>query len=304
MSAATSTTPPIPAQSSHANRIQVAIFLVLGLAVVLVLGVIVPNGHLILAGVATLAVVLAAFEYASIAAIASDSSEKTKKKVGRKSFSTFLVTLFLILLPGLVTTLCIFSGFDTSTSINYAGFCSMLGIFLISALPIVRARKDLSIVGTISTDILFGLALVGIGGSSLILLSVNISRIGWLIPVVCVNDIAAYYVGRSLGGPKLAPAISPNKTISGSIGGFVAGVFVGGLLGSFLLHEEINNAAIISIGVIFFAQMGDLLKSATKRLHEVKDSGTLLGAHGGVLDRLDGMLAGSIFLLIALQIAS
>lgn len=106
---------------------------------------------------------------------------------------------------------------------------------------------------------------------------------------IWMTDTAAYFVGKHFGKHKLAPNISPNKTIEGSLGG----VFFTGLLALFLANVwNINIIEIVSISVIVsvFAQAGDLVESALKRQANVKDSGNLLPGHGGVLDRFDSTI--------------
>ena len=110
----------------------------------------------------------------------------------------------------------------------------------------------------------------------------------WLMVVTWATDIFAYFAGRSIGGPKLAPRISPNKTWAG-LGGGIAGAAVGGAIVAWLLGlEPIFYFAGGPLGLI--AQGGDLYESWIKRRAGVKDSGTILPGHGGVLDRLDGLL--------------
>jgi phosphatidate cytidylyltransferase len=111
----------------------------------------------------------------------------------------------------------------------------------------------------------------------------------WVFIVTWATDILAYFAGRSIGGPKLAPRISPNKTWAGLAGGVAGAALLGWLtartfeMGPFFLWLG------GPMGVI--AQAGDLYESWVKRRAGVKDSGTLLPGHGGVLDRLDGLLA-------------
>jgi len=111
----------------------------------------------------------------------------------------------------------------------------------------------------------------------------------WALALVWATDIGAYFAGRSIGGPKLAPRISPSKTWSGLGGGVLAALVTG-----FLLHRfaELPIQLAAASGVLaVVAQLGDLLESAMKRRAGVKDSGALLPGHGGVLDRLDGVAA-------------
>ena len=110
----------------------------------------------------------------------------------------------------------------------------------------------------------------------------------WVFIVTWSVDIGAYFAGRTIGGPKLAPAISPNKTWSGLIGGMAAATLFGGLW-AWLLHLP---HALLWLAAPFAlaAQGGDLFESWIKRRAGVKDSGTWLPGHGGALDRLDGLV--------------
>ena len=111
----------------------------------------------------------------------------------------------------------------------------------------------------------------------------------WALGLVWATDIGAYFAGRSIGGPKLAPRISPSKTWSGLGGGVLAALMVGFLLYRFA-DLPIQLAAASGLLAVA-AQLGDLLESWMKRRAGVKDSGTLLPGHGGVMDRLDGVVA-------------
>jgi phosphatidate cytidylyltransferase len=113
----------------------------------------------------------------------------------------------------------------------------------------------------------------------------------FLVLVVWASDIGAYLVGRLVGGPKLAPAISPGKTWSGAVGGLAAAALVGSVValcagGRLPLPHCVATAVILGAA----SQIGDLLESWFKRHFGVKDSGRSIPGHGGLLDRLDGML--------------
>ena len=116
----------------------------------------------------------------------------------------------------------------------------------------------------------------------------------FLFFVVWATDTGAYLVGRLVGGPKLAPRISPKKTWSGAIGGtLIAGVT--GLVVSLIYDTELPLAA-FAIGVMLaiISQFGDLLESGIKRHYAVKDSGGSIPGHGGILDRIDGLIAAAV----------
>ncbi len=110
----------------------------------------------------------------------------------------------------------------------------------------------------------------------------------WALSLVWATDIGAYFAGRAIGGPKIAPSISPNKTWAGLGGGIVATLLLG-----YLLHRFAGLSAklvMISPLLTVIAQVGDFFESWMKRRAGVKDSGSLLPGHGGVLDRLDGLV--------------
>lgn len=115
--------------------------------------------------------------------------------------------------------------------------------------------------------------------------------LAWLFAVVWTADIGAYAVGRLVGGAKLAPRVSPNKTWAGLIGGVLLAGAAGGVFAWWLMPGmslELRIAAALFIGLA--AQGGDLAESGLKRRFGVKDTGTLIPGHGGVLDRVDGLV--------------
>lgn len=119
----------------------------------------------------------------------------------------------------------------------------------------------------------------------------------WLVLVVVAADVGAYFVGRRLGGRKLWPAVSPGKTWSGAIGGLI---FAGatGLVFGLLVGWPPVRVGLLSLGIAVCSQLGDLLESAVKRRFGVKDSSRLIPGHGGVMDRLDGIVGGIWFFAI------
>lgn len=113
----------------------------------------------------------------------------------------------------------------------------------------------------------------------------------WLFIVIWAVDIGAYVVGRIVGGPKLAPAISPAKTWSGAIGGLAIATAAGVATGAALGAPDLSQTAWIALLLAVVGMIGDLAQSAFKRASGVKDSGAILPGHGGVFDRLDSLLA-------------
>lgn len=109
--------------------------------------------------------------------------------------------------------------------------------------------------------------------------------------IAMAGDSAAYFVGSKLGRRKLYPAISPNKSIEGALGGLlgsIVGAFIFKVL--FLAHVENGVILLMAIGLAVLGQVGDLFESMLKRSFKVKDSGTIMPGHGGLLDRLDSLL--------------
>ena len=122
----------------------------------------------------------------------------------------------------------------------------------------------------------------------------------WTLATVWATDIGAYFAGRAIGGPKLAPAISPNKTWAGLIGGMVAAGVAGAVIAK-LGHLSSSSLWIAPLLAIV-AQVGDLVESGMKRHVGVKDSGKILPGHGGLLDRIDGTLP--VAILVAALVAN
>jgi phosphatidate cytidylyltransferase len=121
----------------------------------------------------------------------------------------------------------------------------------------------------------------------------------WLFTVVWGTDIGAYFAGRRLGGPKLAPRTSPGKTWSGLGGGVAAAAAVGGATAIVLDLPHLPQLVLTSALLALVAQAGDLWESKVKRRFGAKDSGTLIPGHGGVLDRLDGLMAAAPAVVVA-----
>jgi len=150
--------------------------------------------------------------------------------------------------------------------------------------------------------IAFGIPYVGFAAVALLWLRQQpddgVELVLWLSISVWSTDIGGYVAGRTIGGPKLAPRISPNKTWSGFAGAIVGAVIFGGLV-ALLFGAEMPLLAGAFAGVLaIVAQMGDLFESAIKRKFGVKDSGRLIPGHGGMLDRVDGLIAAAPVLAV------
>ncbi len=113
----------------------------------------------------------------------------------------------------------------------------------------------------------------------------------WVLAVVWATDIGAYALGRALGGPRLAPRWSPRKTWAGLAGGILCAAAVGWAAAALLGISPVLPLVLVSAGLAIVEQFGDLAESVAKRRFGVKDTSGLIPGHGGLLDRLDGLLA-------------
>lgn len=122
----------------------------------------------------------------------------------------------------------------------------------------------------------------------------------WLLLVVIVTDIAGYFAGRLIGGPKFWPRVSPKKTWSGTVAGWIAAAAVGAVFWNFTTAGP--DLPWISAALSLASQMGDIAESAIKRRMGVKDSSRLIPGHGGLLDRFDGLLGAALMMLLVAQL--
>ena len=160
---------------------------------------------------------------------------------------------------------------------------STVALLLIAALLLMLVPR--------TAALCWGVAYVGLAAIGLMFLREQPHGFAlalWTLLVVWATDIGAYFTGRRIGGAKLAPSISPNKTWAGLGGGVVAAAVVGALVG-IAAHLSVTTLWLGGLLAVV-AQAGDLLESGMKRRAGVKDSGALLPGHGGLLDRIDGLL--------------
>jgi phosphatidate cytidylyltransferase len=178
--------------------------------------------------------------------------------------------------------------------------------FVLSIAVARRERPTVSLAITV-----FAAVYVGFGLASLVLLrDLGTHTVGFNLLLACLlgtwaSDIAAYFGGRAFGRRKLAPAISPGKTVEGFWFGLVAGTATVW----FTLYDQVHSlgngrSVVVGFAVALASPLGDLFESFLKRDLGVKDSGTLLGGHGGVLDRIDALLFAGPAMLAALTILS
>ena len=137
----------------------------------------------------------------------------------------------------------------------------------------------------------------------------GLAACAFILAVVWATDIFAYFVGKSVGGPKLAPAISPNKTWSGFLGGVAFAVAAGALVVWFYVGQGMLPGATwwfvpVAIVLSIVSQCGDLFESWVKRRSGAKDSGRIIPGHGGLMDRIDGLGAAAVAALALLVVAT
>jgi len=122
----------------------------------------------------------------------------------------------------------------------------------------------------------------------------------WLVAVVVLTDIAGYFAGRLIGGPKFWPRVSPKKTWAGTVAGWACAAALGAAFWARGLAGV--DIVALSVAVAMASQLGDIAQSALKRHVGVKDASRLLPGHGGVFDRFDGLLGASVFLLLVARV--
>ncbi|WP_313525178.1 phosphatidate cytidylyltransferase [Shinella sp.] len=166
------------------------------------------------------------------------------------------------------------------------------------ALPVLLSATVLSIVYALAVTkngwLAGGIAYSGLTSISLAAIrgdtGEGFAAMIFIFAVVWATDILAYFVGRAIGGPKLAPPISPGKTWSGAIGGAVSAVIAGTLVHAAFFPLNGLWIPVIALVLSVCSQIGDLFESFIKRRFGVKDSSRLIPGHGGVMDRVDGLV--------------
>jgi phosphatidate cytidylyltransferase len=121
----------------------------------------------------------------------------------------------------------------------------------------------------------------------------GVHAIMWLMLVVWATDTFAYFAGRIIGGPKLAPVLSPKKTWAGLLGGMAGAALVSAIYAAYFLPSWAALAG-VAAALAIVAQLGDIFESALKRRYDMKDSGDLIPGHGGILDRVDGLVVAGV----------
>lgn len=189
-----------------------------------------------------------------------------------------------------------FTTFATAASANIHPVVIALitVLFIAQAVISIRGADELPVVSQVIASGALGLMYCGLFAGLVIRLLLLDNGALWLyglMAIVFSGDTFAYLAGRFFGRHKLLEPVSPKKTIEGSIGGLFGSLIAGAILGVFFLADHPLWAVLLtSVVTGAFAQIGDLFESLLKRVAEVKDSGRIMPGHGGVLDRIDGLL--------------
>ncbi|MEP0520837.1 MAG: phosphatidate cytidylyltransferase [Hyphomicrobiales bacterium] len=194
----------------------------------------------------------------------------------------------------LLATLCAFELLLVQLKqFDIALLALLIAIGSLAAYGVVNPQKRWIGIGH-AYAILFGVALLFFRHD----VTFGVAALAFVIGVVWVTDTFAYFVGRAVGGPKLWVSVSPGKTWSGAIGGAVAGFLFGFILSLFVAETSGLYLAVVGLLLSCVSQLGDLFESWVKRRKGVKDSGQLIPGHGGMMDRVDGLIFASLTALI------
>lgn len=228
----------------------------------------------------------------------------TQEMIGMRE-TTNKVPLEIKLFTMVSTLLVVFHSFDLRSltfTANSALSIEIMSLVLFVLLLAVVIRQNFT-----SHDAgYFLLTILYVGSTFHAMLFVRMAGLNlflFVILVVALTDTFAYFIGRKLGKRKLAPLISPKKTVEGSVGGTLVGTLAGVVFGLVTgLIPNILVLTLVSFIVSLVGQVGDLVASALKREYKIKDYGKIFPGHGGVMDRLDSQLFASLALYIVLNL--
>ena len=207
-----------------------------------------------------------------------------------------VVTFFTLLIPAVAVTIASIEWIDSGVlQLSKAYVAIAVSAVLATVTQVWIGRSDLTLASREGERFAPAFILVSLCGSQLIPVAAQergIQVLWWVIGTVAINDAAAYFIGRKFGKHKMAPALSPNKSIEGSIAGILFGLLFGVYMWDILVKISLSvvSLTLMTTCVIVSAQAADLSKSYIKRLCGVKDTGAFFPGHGGVLDRFDGAI--------------
>lgn len=198
-------------------------------------------------------------------------------------------------LVGMVATVGLCLSTDSYTPFRLTPFLMLsLCAFTLLIITVFSENKfSFERVGVVTLSALY----IGLGAHNVIVIrQMGLSAMIFILLAIYITDTGAYLVGRSIGKHRLAPHISPNKSVEGAVGGTVLATVIASSMMFFDMPFQIEplQLVILAFLVSVAGQMGDLVESALKRFYGVKDSGTILPGHGGVLDRFDSILFGVV----------
>ncbi len=190
-----------------------------------------------------------------------------------------------------ITILLIYAAHMKSFEMT-VGFLT-LNLLAVAVMTLIRFQSDSTVLEEVAKQVL-GVVYVPLLLSFIILIRHSADGATWvffLVFLVFIEDTGAYYAGTYLGRHKLLPSVSPGKTIEGALGGLSASIAIGIVFKLLFLPElPLGLCFLISITVGIIAPAGDLFESVLKRVGKIKDSGTIMPGHGGILDRIDALL--------------
>jgi phosphatidate cytidylyltransferase len=258
------------AQNSHLARWATG----LTAAPILIIAIVWGDGTLF-SGLVTIAAVVALWEYMGL--IHPLATHRTRILAGLPAYTVAPLTILatagghLTVLPALI----------------------MLYLLIFAAVAVRRFKNDSKAWHTVAFQLL-AFCHVTIPLCAAVILRKNPMGMAWifaLLLIIFAGDIGAFYTGKAIGKHKLAPAVSPNKTVEGSVGGLFANLLMAGLFKFFFLPDvDFDVILLIAFCAGIAGQIGDLFISVLKRDGGIKDSSRILPGHGGVLDRIDALL--------------
>jgi len=193
---------------------------------------------------------------------------------------------------GMITAVCMILSAHTSKLDLCLGALA-LNLIAVGILSLSQYKNNADILDTVRYQ-LQGLVYIPLLLSFLVLIRLHPDGMRWIFAILAIvfaGDIGAFYVGSYLGRHKLCPAVSPGKTVEGAVGGLAANAIIGSLLKwLFFSHLAWGASLVFFVAIGIVGQIGDLFESELKRSSSIKDSGTILPGHGGMLDRIDALL--------------
>lgn len=236
-----------------------------------------------------------------------------KYRLARPTF--WIVLLFIALLFTTMSglTLPVLSGLGevlSGTPIDYT-LALLAGFFLLSAMLFAIGKSSSSELFTHHARLFWGVTYLGVTYPVVFLVGNGVNgyhggdSLWFLFGLLWVGDTAAMGIGSWLGKHKLAPAVSPNKTVEGLIGGIVGALVIGVVMYFWKFsHLGIGHTLILAAGCSICGQLGDLVESMWKRSLGIKDSSAIIPGHGGVLDRFDSLLFAAPFMYAYLKLVA